>query len=113
MSYRVIIVITLISIAKSHKNGAPISACNDMVPRHNETAMDLPAPYAIIPIRSVTEEEALTVIIKSTKDAPFKGFLIQARDNSNATIGYFSPTENVQLLNCNSGENVSSTFRLI
>jgi Reeler domain len=81
-----IVVANQITRLKAFPGGAPVSACESMTPSHNASPQSAQSPYELIvtPNEDIKSGSILRVTIKASNDAPFKGFLLQAR--SNATI---------------------------
>lgn len=85
-------------------NGAPELACQSMVPGHPFPPETDPSPFTFTPsARTVNGGQNLTIHIR-TRNIPFRGFIIQARNANNPSqvIGQFAPSSNahVQLMRC-------------
>jgi len=73
-------------------DGAPIDACEDMLPQHGAPAQTKESPYTLTPNRkSVKAGESITLTLASKDFSKFKGFLVQARNNAGLPIGSFMP----------------------
>lgn len=98
------IISALVAQSLAYPNGAPIEQCEQMTPDANlhgaEPSTD-PTPYTIeTSVSKYKPGDQVTVTIKGT----FKGFMLQARDNTETRVGEFSdfPPE-TQKRNCDNG----------
>lgn len=83
--------------------GAPLEACTSMLPNHPPFTPMFGSPFINIVISQSTvfPDERLRIVITSTDNVPFRGFLVQAREISqNLTIGEFISNNATNLLNC-------------
>ncbi|KAK8753052.1 hypothetical protein OTU49_002255 [Cherax quadricarinatus] len=85
--------VSCLTVAWGYPSGAPLSACDTLLPQHNTTAGNNSAfTLAVEPDKN----QDLLVILSSTQE--FKGFLISTKGN---IAGSFSPVNNrSQVLQC-------------
>lgn len=95
------IVIT-VCLCAGYKMGAPTEVCKDMIPQHGLPPKPLPSPYTIkVDKTKVAPGGKVVVTILSDKEPSFKGFLVQARENSNSNAtGSFTPTSHAKTIDC-------------
>lgn len=82
--------------------GAPLDACESMLPNHPTFSPQLSEPPIEVdyPVWSVFPGDKVEVTIRTT-GVPFRGFFIQARPLSEDTpIGRFSSSDEVNAINC-------------
>ncbi|XP_054279295.1 putative ferric-chelate reductase 1 homolog [Macrosteles quadrilineatus] len=99
-------------VVQGFSGGAPPTTCNDMVPKHRDTAaQNGVAPYTVAPSHPHTQEGKVRVMISSQGAPGFTGFLLQAREpGSPAALGSFTEVpEEAKVLNCGDGENNAVT----
>jgi len=98
---------TLLAASYALPGGAPETCCVNMLPVHGavEPQTD-PAPFEILASRNA--DGTYAVELKTTTAPQFRGFLLQARQESSGTIvgGFTSiPAEEAQYLNCLVADN--------
>lgn len=95
-----------------YKTGAPAEAVADMMPDHGVAPQPLPSPYNVTSNRWKLRPGCLaSVYIKSkNRTIPFRGFLVTAKDNINATVGTFMEDEDYKLLSFGEGHDVRYIF---
>ncbi|XP_041970353.1 putative defense protein Hdd11-like [Aricia agestis] len=105
-------VVALAVYAEAYSEGAPTSACKDMIPRHPVEPKKTPAPYIVTTNTKVVKAGTpleVTISGKTPKDT-IKGLMLQARVGDQP-VGTFklAPNEQlVQLLKCsNAGDTVT------
>lgn len=106
--------LTPINFSEGYDDGASTIACNNMLPQHAAVSLDLPSPYRIS-CNQTSFKPGQTIAVYIQTDIPettFRGFLVEARDTFNRSVGRFMPSDGVKLLNCNNGQNVSNSYRL-
>lgn len=113
MIFKFFILSICLKIASSLPNGAPIAACEDLIPRHGQ---NLPRPEEM-PVEIILESsviragDLISVSLRARNDTmfgpiQFRGFLVQARiqgASSNVTgrvIGTFELSDGVQHVPC-------------
>lgn len=82
--------------------GAPIQSCGDMLPQHPPFTPQLATPpIEVIASSFIQSGDAIQVIIRGVNNFQFRGFFIQARNtDDNVPIGRFSPSTDVNIVNC-------------
>lgn len=95
----------------SRPNGAPLTACEDMTPRHMAFQEQLSALPVVIEVNTPIVSGQPTVILISGNDTlpSFGGFQIQARTQNNDLIGTFQASEVVGVTNCRNISGSSAT----
>ncbi|XP_039622022.1 putative defense protein 3 [Polypterus senegalus] len=97
-------------LASSLPNGAPVSACADLMPRHSGVQpQPFPAPYAIDFKRTSDENVQTFTVVISGPD--YKGLLLEAlMPNSNIALGKWqTPPPNTKYLMCSGNEQGAIT----
>lgn len=108
-----VLALALFDLSFAFQAGAPEGTCETLYPKHGVDAQTSTSPYKIgIDKTKIRAGEKITVTIKSTNE-PFKGFILQARDSSNNTLGTFEKVAGSKLLNCKTGKSVSDVSLLI
>lgn len=97
--------------AESRGSGAPISACENMLPVHPGHIDQIgELPVNIIVETPIVSGQLITIRIEGTELLPsFGGFQIQARKQTGELIGKFRVSENVGVTNCGGMEESSAT----
>jgi len=100
-------ILAFLGAATAFKSGAPVDACDSMLPDHHQTPQSSPLPYTVtVNKKTVKAGDKVTIVIAGGKDVKdFKGFLVQARVGNNP-VGRFSAGEGVQTIDCKTGEKV-------
>ncbi|KAF4117123.1 putative defense protein [Onychostoma macrolepis] len=82
-------------------NGGVTLACMSMTPNHrNNTASMLEPPYSVTTdVSNYTQGQVITVTLQANETA-FKGFLLQARDETGPVGTFTVMGSDAQLLNC-------------
>ncbi|XP_051529150.1 putative defense protein 3 [Myxocyprinus asiaticus] len=95
------VLLQVLHCAMCYPNGAPTSACVDMIPRHGGVEpQPSPAPYTIQPSSSTFQTgKPVTVVIKGPD---YRGVLLEARSgsDSNAIGTWQTPPTNTKFLEC-------------
>ncbi|KAG1957821.1 ferric-chelate reductase [Pimephales promelas] len=96
-----VVVLQVLSCAQSFPNGAPASACADMIPRHGAIQpQPNPAPYTIQTSSTTLQPgNPITVVIKGPD---YAGVLLEACSGSDTTaLGTWqTPPSNTKFLEC-------------
>ncbi|XP_051546421.1 putative defense protein 3 [Myxocyprinus asiaticus] len=96
-----VVLLQVLNCALSYPNGAPTSACVDMMPRHvGAQPQPSPAPYTIQTSSSTFQTgKPVTVAIKGPD---YRGVLLEARSGSdvNAIGTWQTPPSNTKFLEC-------------
>ncbi|XP_070509268.1 putative defense protein 3 [Chironomus tepperi] len=95
----------------SRPGGAPLSSCEDMMPRHGAN-QDQPGNLPVnveIPTQIISGQPTIIRISGTTSLSSFGGFLIQARAGNNQLIGTFLESEVVGALACRNISGSSAT----
>ncbi|XP_045769699.1 putative defense protein Hdd11-like [Maniola jurtina] len=74
-------ILALVALAQGYGDGAPPSACKDMIPRHPVPPQSTPAPYTITPSTKVVKAGTpmeVTISGNSAADT-IRGIMLQAR----------------------------------
>ncbi|XP_015588141.1 putative defense protein Hdd11 [Cephus cinctus] len=94
--------------------GAPASVCKSLLPGHPAEPQATPSPFRIVVNKSTVKPgQEVMVIMESTNDKRFKGFLLQARINDEI-VGHFDVSDvdkNIQTLDCLGGSKNAITHR--
>jgi Reeler domain. len=98
---------------ESYPSGAPSSTCSTMSPEHqNVSPQQSSPPFAVTAGKpSVAPGSKLQLMLTSVTGAPFKGFMLQARqpEGSDSAIGHFAALPNLtKTLTCAGGYQVNS-----
>lgn len=95
----------------SSPSGAPAQSCTDMTPSHGQfqpQQTEIPVKFEV-PQWIITGQTVQFKII-STAGQGFRGFQVQARRQDNEQlIGTFSPSNTVNVINCNGISNSAAT----
>ncbi|XP_055712114.1 putative defense protein Hdd11 [Phlebotomus papatasi] len=121
MAFRCIIFAVAIALPAAWANsaGAPVVACDDLVPQHHVDPQTSPAPYSyVLPQkRTVAPGESFQVTVKgNSKTDTIKGFLVQARTPGDSqSVGTFTslPGQTTQTLTCGKGQSNALTHTKI
>ena len=105
--------LTWLHTTESYPSGAPPTTCSTMSPHHhNVPPQQSSPPFALTAGKpSVAPGSALKLMLTSTTGAPFKGFLLQARqpEGSDSAIGHFTAMPNLtKTITCAGGYQVNS-----
>lgn len=105
--------LTWLHTTESYPTGAPPVTCSTMSPKHqNMYPQQTPPPFAVNAGKlSVAPGSLLKLMLTSITGAPFKGFLLQARqpEGSDAAIGEFTTLPNhTKPITCPGGNQVNS-----
>lgn len=114
MAFRYFVALIVLSsplMIHAYSKGAPVGACDDMVPQHHVDPQSTKAPYDFIISKSTIKAgDTVQITIKGkSAENKIKGLLVQARVG-NQPIGKFSiPSNNpyVQTIDCGNGSFVS------
>ncbi|KAL1274203.1 hypothetical protein QQF64_027017 [Cirrhinus molitorella] len=105
-----IVVLQVFTSVLSYPNGAPTSACVDMMPRHGGTEpQPNPAPYTIHPSSTTFQTgNPITVVIKGPD---YRGVLLEARSGSDSkAIGTWqTPPSDTKFLACSGNQQGAIT----
>ncbi|KAK9974034.1 hypothetical protein ABG768_022143 [Culter alburnus] len=104
------VILQVLTSALCFPNGAPTSACVDMMPRHGGTLpQPNPAPYTIQP--SSTTFQTGTPITVVIKGPDYSGVLLEARSGSdtNAIGTWQTPPTNTKFLACSGNQEGAIT----
>ena len=98
---------------ESYPSGAPPPTCSAMSPKHhNVSPQQSSPPFAVTAGKpSVAPGSTLKLMLTSTTGAPFKGFLLQARqpEGSDSALGEFTALPNLtKTITCAGGYQVNS-----
>ena len=105
--------LTWLHTTESYPHGAPPTTCSAMSPKHQNVSpqQSLP-PFAVTAGKlSVAPGSTLKLMLSSATGAPFKGFLLQARqpEGSDAALGQFTALPNLtKPITCAGGYQVNS-----
>jgi len=98
---------------RSFQDGAPITACETMMPLHignQDQFGDLPVTLEVQ--TPIVSGEPVNIRILGTNLLPsFGGFQIQARTQNDQLIGTFQVSENVGVMSCRNISGSSATHR--
>ena len=102
----------LLSTINAYPNGAPVGACDTMMPNHTAVAQSDASPYTIsVEPMSYSNGTTVTVNLMSSS-REFKGYLLQMRRMDNQTIiAGFSILMDGQLVECDNQINAAVTHR--
>ena len=102
----------LLSTINAYQNGAPVGACDTMMPNHSAVAQPDDSPYTIsVEPMSYSNGTNVTVNLMSSS-REFKGYLLQMRRMDNQTIiAGFSILMDGQLVECDNQINAAVTHR--
>jgi len=105
--------LTWLHPTESYPMGAPPATCSAMSPKHqNVSPQQSSPPFTLSAGKlSVAPGSTLNLMLKSTSGAPFKGFLLQARqpEGSDSAIGQFTALPNLtKTITCAGGYQVNS-----
>jgi hypothetical protein len=105
--------LTWLHTTESYPSGAPPTTCSSMSPHHqNVSPQQSSPPFAVTAGKpSVAPGSTLKLMLTSTTGAPFKGFLLQARqpEGSDSAIGHFTAMPNLtKPITCAGGYQVNS-----
>merc|ERR1711893_374871 len=79
-------VLSLCVVVRALPGGAPEQACGDLVPQHGASPQGSNPPYRI----SVEKDgRDFLVSVESSNGRPFRGFILQARDENERVVGHF------------------------
>lgn len=97
--------------AESRGTGAPLSACENMLPVHPGNVDQIgELPVIVIVETPIVSGQLIKIRIESTTLLPsFGGFQIQARKQNQELIGKFRKSQNVVVTNCRSMEESSAS----
>ena len=100
----------LLSTINAYQNGAPVGACDTMMPNHSAVAQPDDSPYTIsVEPMSYSNGTNVTVNLMSSS-REFKGYLLQMRRMDNQTIiAGFSILMDGQLVECDNQINAAVT----
>lgn len=93
---------TLYSVCNCFDTGAPITACQNMMPGHKVEAQKSSSPY-LLTITPNRNKNSFFVKLNHPNNEEFQGFFIQARFNSNKNQivnGVFTPDKHSQNRDC-------------
>jgi hypothetical protein len=105
--------LTWLRTTESFPSGAPSATCSMMTPHHQNVVpqQSLP-PFALTAVKpTVAPGSTLKLMLTSTTGAPFKGFLLQARqpEGSDSALGQFTARPNrTKAITCPGGYQVNS-----
>lgn len=89
--------LSILTVTWTRPDGAPLSACEDMIPGHGVDPENSPIPYsATVSATQLTPSEIIDITISGSQS--FKGFLIQVRYKENADVGvgnFIIPPDNL------------------
>ena len=115
MKWAILLCIYFPAAVVCHFNGAPLEACETMIPQHQPftqqelaTASNL---YEVLADPDPVSQGSYLVTVAS-KNSSFKGFLVEARSESNAPVGTWDLTKaqgKAQTLDC-SGSPASAVI---
>lgn len=102
----------------TYPSGAPTSTCGDMVPRHLQfVPQTSPSPYYVQPaVLRVFSGDRVKVMLSSTEDASFVGFMTQARSNHGSEDpvgGFTSLPDEAKSITCGSSPKVSGIIGVV
>ncbi|XP_030648771.1 putative defense protein 3 [Chanos chanos] len=104
------VLLQVLCLGSGYPNGAPASACGDMMPRHSGVVpQPNPAPYTIQTSSNTFQAGVpITVVIKGPV---YQGVLLEARSGSDTkALGVWkSPPANTKLLQCSGNSNGAIT----
>ncbi|XP_014670445.1 PREDICTED: putative defense protein 3 [Priapulus caudatus] len=84
----------MITLTAGYHTGAPTSRCDSMTPGHIIGSQTSEPPYTVMPDRSsYTANDIIIVTIQANNGVTFKGFMLQARDQSGASVGEFTTVD--------------------
>ncbi|KAF4522376.1 hypothetical protein B566_EDAN012233, partial [Ephemera danica] len=82
--------------------GAPVSACEDMTPRHGlKNPQPNPSPFTASVIAAGTNMYNFRLTADAAR--PFKGLFVQARDAGGNIVGTFSENTQLHTIDCTGG----------
>lgn len=103
-----ILLISIFARVHAYSSGAPEKVCNTMMPKHGGGIL----PQASAPSYKITTKPnnlGILVTIESP-EAPFEGFMLQARDPQGNIVGTFDPIDNfARTMNCDGSSDNSLT----
>lgn len=101
------VLLSLLHSATSFSHGAPETTCSTLTPNHGVDSQTSVAPFEVIPGKqNVAPGSKITLMIKSSIGAQFKGFIIQARSEtgSDSALGHFtSIPSDTKTMSCSGG----------
>ena len=100
----------LLSTITAYPNGAPVGACDTMMPNHSVGAQPDVSPYTIS-VEPMSYSNGTTVTVNLTSSSTqFKGYLLQMRRTDNdAIIAGFSISMDGKLVECDNESNAAVT----
>ncbi|KAH6930288.1 hypothetical protein HPB50_012448 [Hyalomma asiaticum] len=84
-----VFVVALIAACFAHPDGAPESACETMIPKHNDSVAGSAAPFRLVQDKRDFKGGDHVAVTLSSSGTPFKGFFVKAFDEHNKEIGEF------------------------
>ena len=97
----------LVTNASGRGDGAPLSTCETMFPKHGVEPQSSKPPYQLLPSKG---QGRIRLLIGSPEGFGYGGFIIMARDNrTGEIIGEFNnlPDSMARYLECEPGQKVS------
>ncbi|XP_016096773.1 putative defense protein 3 [Sinocyclocheilus grahami] len=105
-----IVILQVFTSVLCFPNGAPASACVDMIPRHGAVQpQPNPAPYTIHPSSTAFQTgNPITVVIKGPD---YRGVLLEARSGSDSKAlgSWQTPPDNTKFLECSGNQQGAIT----
>ncbi|KAK4293715.1 hypothetical protein Pmani_033613 [Petrolisthes manimaculis] len=104
----VVLVLVLVGLVGASPTGAPITACEDLLPRHGSNASAVNEPFNLF-VQSAGDNMLNVTIAPQDPAVLFKGFLVRATVD-NLDQGYFdlSLTPQYKGYNCDSTHTAST-----
>jgi hypothetical protein len=112
LNLKVLFSLLLLLAALAKPDGAPDGTCREMKPHHNGSQeMETDSPYKIY-VKKV-DRSTYNLVLRNKKDngTPFKGFILQARDdNYDSPVGEFflKGSNAIKFMNCSMAFPMSS-----
>ena len=106
----VLLSIAIIKPSECHRNGAPDSVCEDLLPRHETQPQSSKSPFIL---KAIPKNHSIELTLKSSDNSLFRGFAFQARpvNATSVAIGKFVVKDlKSHTITCFGGINVSHSF---
>lgn len=105
------IVWLVLEVVESTPQGAATYACETMDPSHGGQPQTGPCPYRFLLDKTeIFANQCVVFTIKTYYPRKFKGFMVQARNDSDIPVGYFDIySYKINLINCPGGERNTAT----
>lgn len=104
------IVACTLGLTLGYPTGAPEEVCDSMMPGHgHQPQVAHTFPYKVVTSKNIVKPNE-KVKLQIEGQQPFKGFLIEIRNEQGKAVGKFETDENTKTLNCHDGIAVCCFF---